>query len=273
MTENCMVDRTDNNASKCFNGWILPYRDKPCLTMLEKIRCKLMKRFTKRRNEAATLKKQLTPKVLKELNKQNKIAQKMIVQALGDLNFQVMNRANNPPRMFFVKIESRTCNCGYWEIAGLPCPHAMATMGYARHDVQEYVPTCFSIHAYLSTYSVMFSPLPNQCTWEPTGRPLIDPPIVEKKIRRPKKSIKKRAANELQKEKRKFFIICSFCGGSNHNVRSCPLRPSVARTNRAGSNYFQVYLIYYYYYLLCLSLFIICLPYVVMFIIIIFSRH
>ncbi|KAK9225701.1 hypothetical protein WN943_010745 [Citrus x changshan-huyou] len=114
----------------------------------------------------------------------------------------------------------------------------MAAMGYARHQVQEYVPTCFSRQAYLSTYSVMFSPLPDQCTWEPTGRPLIDPPIVERKIGRPKKS-RKRATNEPQKEKRKFFVICSFCGGSNHNVRSCPLRPSVARSNRARNNNFQ----------------------------------
>ncbi|KAK9187487.1 hypothetical protein WN944_018883 [Citrus x changshan-huyou] len=114
----------------------------------------------------------------------------------------------------------------------------MAAMGYARHDVQEYVPTCFSRHAYLSTYSVMFSPLPDQYTWEPIRRPLIDPPIVEKNIRMPKKS-RKRAANEPQKEKRKFFVICSFCGGSNHNVRSCPLRSSVSRANRARSNYIQ----------------------------------
>ena len=40
---NCMVDRTDNNASECFNSWILAYRDRPCLTMLEEIRCRLMK--------------------------------------------------------------------------------------------------------------------------------------------------------------------------------------------------------------------------------------
>ncbi|KAK9225617.1 hypothetical protein WN943_010659 [Citrus x changshan-huyou] len=146
-----------------------------------------------------------------------------------------MDRGYNPPRRFVVKLESRTCDCGYLEIAGLPCQHAMAAMGYARHQVQEYVPTCFSRQAYLSTYSVMFSPLPDQCTWEPTGRPLIDPPIVERKIGRPKKS-RKRAANEPQKEKRKFCVICSFCGGSNHNVRSCPLKPSASTTSSQPLN-------------------------------------
>ena len=64
-----MVDRIDNNASECFNSWLLPYRDRLCLTILEEIRYRLMKRFTKKRNEAATLKKQLTLKVLEELDK------------------------------------------------------------------------------------------------------------------------------------------------------------------------------------------------------------
>ena len=81
-----------------------------------------------------------------------------------------------------MKLEFRTCDCGYWEIVALPCQHAMPAMGYVRHEVQEYVPTYFSRQAYLSTYSVMFSPFTDQCTWEPTGRPLIDPPIVKRKI-------------------------------------------------------------------------------------------
>ncbi|KAK9184716.1 hypothetical protein WN943_025067 [Citrus x changshan-huyou] len=46
---NCKVERTDNNASECFNSWILPYRDRHVLLMLEEIRCRLMKRFTKRK--------------------------------------------------------------------------------------------------------------------------------------------------------------------------------------------------------------------------------
>ncbi|KAK9227179.1 hypothetical protein WN943_012228 [Citrus x changshan-huyou] len=216
---NCMVDRTDNNASECFNSWILAYRDRPCLTMLEEIRCRLMKRFTKRRHEAATWKGQLTPKVVRELDKKRKLAQKMIVQTSGELNFQVMDAAYSPPRRFVVKLESRTCDCGYWEIASLPCQHAMAAIRYARHAIEEYVPAWFATQTYLNTYSVMFSPLPDQCMWEHTERPLIDPPIAQKNVGRPKKS-RKRAQNEPNKEKRKLFVICSFCGGSNHNMRS-----------------------------------------------------
>ncbi|KAH9700194.1 SWIM-type domain-containing protein [Citrus sinensis] len=171
---NCKVERTDNNASECFNSWILPYRDRPVLSMLEEI------------------------------------------------------------RKFVVKLEDRTCDCGYWEIAGLPCSHAMACISYARHEIEEYIPFCFTKQAYINTYSVMFSPIPDERTWDRGERPLIDPPIVQKKIGRPKKC-RKRAATEPQKRSRRFFVNCSVCGGSNHNVRSCPLRPSVARAARARS--------------------------------------
>ncbi|KAH9658366.1 SWIM-type domain-containing protein [Citrus sinensis] len=66
---NCKVERTDNNASECFNNWILPYRDRPVLSMLEKIRCRLIKRFTKRKNEANAWAKSVAPRIYKELDK------------------------------------------------------------------------------------------------------------------------------------------------------------------------------------------------------------
>ncbi|KAK9225343.1 hypothetical protein WN943_010384 [Citrus x changshan-huyou] len=93
-----------------------------------------------------------------------------------------MDAAYNLPRKFMVKLKTRMCDCDYWEIVGLPCQHAMVVIGYARHGIEEYVSTWFTRQAYLNTYSVMFSPLLHQCTWERTGRPLIDPPIVQKKI-------------------------------------------------------------------------------------------
>ena len=55
--KNCKIKRTDNSASKCFNSWILPYIDRPTLSMLKEIRCRLIKRFTKRRNEGNTWEK------------------------------------------------------------------------------------------------------------------------------------------------------------------------------------------------------------------------
>ncbi|XP_015384963.1 uncharacterized protein LOC107176660 [Citrus sinensis] len=230
---------TDNNASKCINNWILPYRDMPALSMLEEIRCRLMKRFTKRRNEGNTWQKNIAPRIYKELDQTFKKGEKIIVQSSGDLNFQVMNKSYYPSRRFIVKLEDKACDCGNWEIAGLPYYHAMAVIGYARHEIEEYIPFCFTKQAYINTYSVMFSPIPDEQTWEHGDRPLIDPPIVRKKIGRLKK-YRKRAATEPQKRSRRIFVNCSVCGGSNHNVRSCPLRPSVARATKATSTNSQL---------------------------------
>ncbi|KAK9233192.1 hypothetical protein WN943_023441 [Citrus x changshan-huyou] len=42
--------------------------DRPVLSMLEEIRCRLMKRFTKRKNEAKAWAKSVAPRIYKELD-------------------------------------------------------------------------------------------------------------------------------------------------------------------------------------------------------------
>jgi len=128
---------------------------------------------------------------------------------------------------------SRSCDCGYWDLAGIPCTHAMAAISHARHTATEYLPKYFSKEAYLNTYAVMFKPIPDKVTWDPCDRPKLFPPEITKKIGRPKKSRKRAATEPIKKKNRSFYICCSFCGGMNHNVRKCPLRPSIARELRA----------------------------------------
>ena len=127
---------------------------------------------------------------------------------------------------------SRSCDCGHWELSGLPCAHVMAAISHARHTTEEYLPKYFTKQAYLNTYAVMFKPIPDKVTWAPCDRPKLSPPEITKKIGRPKKS-RKRAATEPVKKNRSFYVCCSFCGGMNHNVRKCTLRPSIARQIRA----------------------------------------
>lgn len=85
----CKVDRTNNNTSECFNSWILNDRDKPCMTMLEEVRCRLIERFTERSKEAATWSGIIPPRIGKALDKAYKKGKKMNVMASG----------NDPPRI------------------------------------------------------------------------------------------------------------------------------------------------------------------------------
>ncbi|KAK9175832.1 hypothetical protein WN944_027842 [Citrus x changshan-huyou] len=123
----------------------------------------------------------------------------MTAMASGDLHFQVKDKSYYPARRFIVDLVSRSCDCGHWELSGLPCAHAMAAISHARHTTEE---------------------------------PKLSPPEITKKIGRPKKS-RKRAATEPVKKNRSFYVCCSFCSGMNHNVRRCALRPSIARQIRA----------------------------------------
>lgn len=105
----------------------------------------------------------------------------MIVHFLGDLNFHVIDKSYYLARKFLVKLEDKTCDCGYWEIVGLPCFDALTNIGYARHETEEYIPFCLTKNAYINTYSVLFNPIHDEHTWEHGERSLNEPLIVLKK--------------------------------------------------------------------------------------------
>ncbi|KAK9186816.1 hypothetical protein WN944_018205 [Citrus x changshan-huyou] len=128
--------------------------------------------------------------------------------ASGDLHFQVKDKSYYLTRRFIVDLVSRSCDCGHWELSGLPCAHVMAVISHARHTTEEYLPKYFTKQAYLNTYVVMFKSIPNKVTWDPCDRPKLSPPEITKNIGRPK-------------------------NGMNHNVRKYALRPSIARQIRA----------------------------------------
>ncbi|KAH9735134.1 SWIM-type domain-containing protein [Citrus sinensis] len=104
-----------------------------------------------------------------------------------DKTYKVKDNGYYPARRFIVDLMSRSCDCGYWDLAGIPCTHAMAAISHARHTATEYLPKYFSKEAYLNTYVVMFKPILDKVTWDPCDRPKLFPPEITKKIGRPKK--------------------------------------------------------------------------------------
>lgn len=115
--------------------------------------------FTERRKEAQTW-SNIPPRVKKELDDSYEAGNKVNAMASDDLHFQVKDKSYYPARSFIVDLINRLCDCGYWELAGLPCAHVMAVISHVRHMIKEYLPKCFTKQAYLITYAVMFKPIP-----------------------------------------------------------------------------------------------------------------
>ena len=53
---------------------------------------------------------------------------------------------------FVVDMNERSCSCMSWKMFGLPCAHACDVIRYSKHDVYEYVDTCFLV----STHNLIY---------------------------------------------------------------------------------------------------------------------
>ncbi|RVW62865.1 hypothetical protein CK203_060357 [Vitis vinifera] len=60
-----------------------------------------------------------------------------------------------------VNLRERTCTCKAWQMAGIPCEHACATIRQMKQDVYEYVDSYFKLPMQELIYSRHFNSIPN----------------------------------------------------------------------------------------------------------------
>ncbi|KAL2922420.1 DEAD-box ATP-dependent RNA helicase rde-12, partial [Bienertia sinuspersici] len=114
---------TCNNMAETFNSWILKAREKPILTMLEKIRRQVMCRMVDKKAEAAKCNSDVTPRIRAKLNdfRQASINWRAIE---ANTNVYEVQHINNSNLSYYVRLDQRNCACGYWGVNGIPCLHA-----------------------------------------------------------------------------------------------------------------------------------------------------
>ncbi|XXG70659.1 hypothetical protein AAC387_Pa07g0092 [Persea americana] len=130
-----------------------------------------------------------------------------------------------------VLMDKRTCQCGQWQLCGMPCKHAVATIIKRREDLESYCDNCSSIEKYRVTYDGIIHAMSHKETWtRPSDAFYIHPPYNRRPPGRLRKErIKdrnednpslKRAKNSSRTTK------CSLCGILGHNRKTCkkPLR-------------------------------------------------
>ncbi|XP_076909604.1 uncharacterized protein LOC143566939 [Bidens hawaiensis] len=181
-----------NNMVETFNGYILHYRSKHIINMLEDIRVSVMTRLVNKQNEMAHKNVFVCPRIQLKLNKDKDRAFKCSVFPSSPTLFQVKNFSD-----LSVDLNNRTCTCRKWELTGIPYYHVCAVAGFLKMNVEELVHSCLTKEMYLKSYQFTIPPLPPEKYWPVVELPLNPPPI---KIGpgRPKKNRRRILMNSLR---------------------------------------------------------------------------
>ncbi|KAL5850686.1 hypothetical protein ACOSQ4_008699 [Xanthoceras sorbifolium] len=194
--------------------------------MLECLRRKMMKRMHLRLERASKWESVIPPKIRKKIADRQDEARFVTVLCASVNEFEVKDGS----RYFIVKLDKNSCDCGLWEVSGIPCKHALAMIIGKRLHVEDYVDQYLTRDAYVRTYSHVIHPIPSEDQWPESTEGVVMPPQKRRLLGRPKKS-RKRAADEPHKQKRSSSGKCSKCGEYGHNVRTCKVTEKATKTN------------------------------------------
>ena len=201
-----------SNAAESYNNWILEECHLPIMEMVDKIRIRLMNKFTKRREKTSKWKGDICPKMEVKLHKAFDEEKSWVVSASSSTVFKV----HSDPSMS-VDIGKQTCSCCQWQANGFPCPHAVAAIRKSRRNLNSFVIRYYHVCSFAASYSCYISPMPT--AWIPgiaETEDMIKPPTSTKQPGRPKR---KRIPSIGENIRR---IKCSRCGTmGNHNRKSC----------------------------------------------------
>ncbi|GKV01398.1 hypothetical protein SLEP1_g13955 [Rubroshorea leprosula] len=173
--DNCKCDSIDNNISETFNSWILRARCKAIIAMNDHIRDQLMVRIVDKRLfvEKWPEGDDIAPRIRKKLEELKAESQGCSVQPNGVNEFEV----NDGGDQHVVKFDDKTCTCTYWQVSGVPFPHALACIRYKRWRVKHYISDFYKKEKYLVAYAY-----PLQCirkgtkAWKAVGKDVLNDP-------------------------------------------------------------------------------------------------
>jgi hypothetical protein len=233
-SEAVKCDNICNNACECFNAKILKYRGKPILTMLEEIRCYIMRTMANNKMKLRYHEGALPPMQKSKLEKEKRECNRWLAHWTGDGQGN-RYEVHSMDTKVDVNLETYTCSCRAWQLTGMPCRHAISAIALKNAHPENYVHAWLTMGAYKSTYEYYVKPTESQQYWVQSNYAKLNPPKVpNRKAGRPKKNRRKDSVEEPvagSKLKRKYPpIICTRCGLENHNTRSCqnqgvPIKP------------------------------------------------
>jgi len=118
-----------NNTCESFNSMILDARDKPIITLLEKLRYLLMARLQANRDKADRWNSDdICPRIKSILHKNEKDAAGFIPKKSNEWNFEILGGSVSD--IWAVDLAGRK-----WTITGIPCKHAISAIWHKNDEL------------------------------------------------------------------------------------------------------------------------------------------
>lgn len=152
---------------RVFNKWIVEARFFPIITMLETIRRKVMVRIHEQRIKADRFKTVVCPNILKKLNVYINLSVACHAISNGASQYEVKYHEHR----FTIDLDKKECSCRYWQLYGLPCPHAISCIFYKTNALDDYIAPCYYVEQFQSTYAYCLMPLEGMSNWPESDRP------------------------------------------------------------------------------------------------------
>ncbi|XP_044508956.1 uncharacterized protein LOC123227891 [Mangifera indica] len=221
-------DHITNNMSETFNSWLGEGRELPILSLLELYRRRIMKRLYSRLKAGTEWVTPLPPLVVKKLNKSIETARNVSISYAGLQEFEVIDMNGIPSKTYTLNLDKRICDCGMWQLSGIPCQHAICSILHMNFPtIDKFVDDRLQISAYMRTYAEIIHPIPDKRTWPEECEDKLQPPVRHGKAGRPRKARRKDPTEE-RKRKPMSTLRCSHCHELGHNKRSCQYNPNNA---------------------------------------------
>ncbi|KAJ0051796.1 hypothetical protein Pint_01310 [Pistacia integerrima] len=124
----------------------------------------------------------LPPVVRRKINKMIEAARNVKVWYLGSDEFEVDDENANQCKTHVLVLGKQLCDCGMWQLSGIPCVHAIAYLLHKNiSNYEHYVDSKLRISMYLQTYAYMVHPVPDKTSWPEVSDEYIWPPYRQPK--------------------------------------------------------------------------------------------
>ncbi|XP_020967348.1 uncharacterized protein LOC110266726 [Arachis ipaensis] len=159
------ADNYTNNNCEVFNAKVKKMRGKPIITMLEEVRCYVMRIMARNKKALVGYSGRLAPTQQSRLEREKRESNKWRPLPIEDYAGNVYEVQCMPVKVS-VDLGKATCSCRLWQLTGLPCRHACAALAYQNRRPEEYAHNWLTMGAYNAAYQCSMRPVPSQEFWE-----------------------------------------------------------------------------------------------------------